>query len=44
VPLTQVLVKELNATVEFENLLADAAEIDYPVAISGPSGLDAQNI
>jgi hypothetical protein len=34
VPLTQILVKDLNATVELENLLADAAEIDYPVANS----------
>jgi hypothetical protein len=33
-PLTSELVHELNATVEFESLLADAAEVDYPVAKS----------
>ena len=32
-PLTPELVHELNATVEFESLRGDAAEIDYPVAI-----------
>jgi hypothetical protein len=29
-PLTQKLARELNAAAEFENLLPDAAEIDYP--------------
>ena len=33
-PLTSALVRELNATVEFDTLLADAAKIDYPVAKS----------
>ncbi len=33
-PLTQELAQELNATVKLETLLADAAEIDYPVAKS----------
>ena len=31
-PLTQELAQELNATVEFESVLADAADIDYPAA------------
>ena len=31
-PLTQELARELNATVDFESVLADAAEIDYPAA------------
>jgi hypothetical protein len=30
VPLTQELVESLNATAEFEGVLADASEIDYP--------------
>jgi hypothetical protein len=33
-PLTRELVHELNATTDFESALADAAEIDYPVARS----------
>jgi len=33
-PLTPQLVQELNATVVFETLVADAAEIDYPVVQS----------
>ena len=33
-PLTQELAQELNATVKLETLLADAAEIDYLVAMS----------
>jgi hypothetical protein len=32
--LTRELVHELNATTDFESVLADAAEIDYPVARS----------
>ena len=31
-PLTQELARELNATADFESVLADAAEIDYPAA------------
>jgi hypothetical protein len=31
-PLTQELARELNASVDFESVLADAAEIDYPAA------------
>jgi len=31
-PLTLELVQELNATAEFESVLADATEIDYPAA------------
>jgi hypothetical protein len=34
VPLTLELVQELNATTDFESVLTDAAEIDYPVARS----------
>jgi hypothetical protein len=34
VPLTRELLQELNATTKFESVLADAAEIDYPVACS----------
>jgi hypothetical protein len=33
-PLTQELAQELNATIKLETLLADAAQIDYPVARS----------
>ncbi len=33
-PLTRELVHQLNATTDFESVLADAAEIDYPVALS----------
>jgi hypothetical protein len=34
IPLSPELVQELNPTVEFESLLADASEIDYPVVNS----------